>query len=454
MNTNDHTRAKNALKNLSFAALLVTLANYLEPQTLQLVGSRRLRSVAEASEISAIDDHAEKLNADIERIRYLLSGITAATDEREIIDILGRQTSEDLNATLTTIPFDEILSDIDDHLWGQQNLHTFLDLLFNARANDLKMATKLAMVNALQTGPTNDREEEAISRILLSSHGKDLTDLKIGIDLGKDHRTLHELIYVDVDNEIYREAILNHIAAEGASLGNVGVKVLSDIDDTIYASLHDESFPKDSLYPGVRELYKQLGNLTFLTARPFTRIGYYEAETHQLLDRMEFIERSLLMGSLSALLTPELMGRKKALNFNIYEKLFPEFRFIFFGDSGQGDILTATLIQKSHLERVSSALIHDIRIDGALGNPKISMTERTAHSSSTVAPIFIYDTYVGAATRLFTQGLLSKEQLRLVMTAAGKDLEAISFENDSVKVARQAELAADLAHATSLIEPN
>jgi len=49
-------------------------------------------------------------------------------------------------------------------------------------------------------------------------------------------------------------------------------KVYSDIDDTFYSHYKDKTYPKRAVYPGVRELYRELGvsaasDLTFLTAR-------------------------------------------------------------------------------------------------------------------------------------------------------------------------------------------
>ncbi len=54
------------------------------------------------------------------------------------------------------------------------------------------------------------------------------------------------------------------------------------------------------------------------------------------------------------------VGRLKYENFVRYATLFPEFKFVFFGDSGQGDALLASRLLETFPTQVMGTFIHDV----------------------------------------------------------------------------------------------
>ena len=141
------------------------------------------------------------------------------------------------------------------------------------------------------------------------------------------------------------------------------IHILSDIDDTLFTSLLgglDKSYTNNKFYPEIEELfkilYKNTKYVTFLSARP----EYFVNN-----DIMN-LEYNVLSGSVTTIVD----GIKSMINKNIfnnydlrsysniyynklnsykkYKLIYPEYKFIFFGDLGQGDILLADDILKDN----------------------------------------------------------------------------------------------------------
>lgn len=69
--------------------------------------------------------------------------------------------------------------------------------------------------------------------------------------------------------------------------------------------------------------------------------------TRRMLQRKGISEVIVLCGSVSKMFTNQAMAEKKWENFLLYTQLFPEYRYVFIGDSGQGGSFTmfcATLL--------------------------------------------------------------------------------------------------------------
>jgi phosphatidate phosphatase APP1 len=62
-----------------------------------------------------------------------------------------------------------------------------------------------------------------------------------------------------------------------------------------------------------------------------------------------------------------LSRRIKLENFTRFASLFPEFNFVFFGDSGQGDALLASRLLETFPQHVLATFIHDV-------NPEVERT--------------------------------------------------------------------------------
>lgn len=248
------------------------------------------------------------------------------------------------------------------------------------------------LLNALQQQGIHRFNEVTVSHLLLSCQGFALTELKSIIDSTGSYNNLFKLVYIDIKSKQVREEIISHLteqaievraAAKSTCRRAVGIKVLSDIDDTVFCSGGsfpagcDDRIPKSMVYPGCLSLFRILDyswkpnvpscNLVFLSARPHI---YKDLSEKQSFGKFEELFSSgqlhviptLLPGSLGEGLSAMLkalflkshgwreVGIRKAQSFAMYKALYGEYDFIFFGDSGQGDLLAGQLMLKGNGE--------------------------------------------------------------------------------------------------------
>ena len=310
-------------------------------------------------------------------------------------------------------------------------------------------------ITRLQRWGTDLKEEKRIEEIFLSTHGQDLSFLKLLIDLGGDDQDLVKLLDEDIDDEAILENILSHLEAEEVSLGEV--KVLSDIDDTFYSNLNDSRYPKKTVYPGVKAFYAALdqyvyeneekdaleGDLVFLTARPDLGFGWVENKTHQMLKKFGILKAAILSGTLSGLTSNEAMARAKLDNFDKFYKLYPEYDFVWIGDSGQGDVIVGNELLETYEDRIAGVFIHDLgNIEG------LSVEEKELFNQD---GIILFQTYAGAALEAAKKELISKEGLRSVLESVEEVINAepdselfIPFSSDAQREATLAQLRADV----------
>jgi len=390
----------------------------------------------------------EAVETAIALIEARLEGHTDRGDEAAILATLSTIDDATLDAVLSRLDLARLLGDVDDRTWGPKH-RTELDALLTVdRIDALGVPTRAALIAALQRGRTGSRDEAAIERLLLATRGCDLTALKNLVDAGADHHDLQQLLFSDIDDDDRRSRLLAHFAAEAVPSGEV--KVLSDIDDTFYANWKDERFPAKTVYPGVLQLYEELdrgpdgdgrpGDIAFVTARPKDRPGLVEKLTHGTLRERGIEVATVLSGSFRHLLTDESIAEEKLANFRDYAALFPEYDFVFLGDSGQGDASFGKRMIELSPERVAMVLIHDV-----VQTP----TERRRDWNE--RGVVFVDSYVGAATEAYRRGLVSADGVRRVMDRARADLERIPFEDEAQRDARRTELEADCEAADAAL---
>ncbi len=289
--------------------------------------------------------------------------------------------------------------------------------------------------------------EHLVRDAFLSLHGADLTRFKSLLSAGSDHRDLEHLVFDVVDDEGARQDILDHIATEAATIEVPDLHVLSDIDDTLRCALHDDRYPRGTVYPGVIALYRALdagrsgdpttpGDLTFVTARPMDPAGLIEQHTRRGLRDLGLPPHAVLSGTFDGLRSHDSMAGAKIENFERFRLLMPETHVVFIGDSGQGDIEVGRRMLAADPEAVRLVLIHDVV---ALGDQ-----ERAALRSE---GIVIVDTPVGGAVEAYAAGLVSAAGLASVVEAAERDLTSIEWESPEQEKATTALLERDLARA-------
>jgi len=358
----------------------------------------------------------------------LLEGHTGRMDEAQVLALLGAATPAGLDAILREVDAARLFRSVDDHVLGPRNRTALRDLLVS-RIDDLGDEALANLAYGLQAGHTDSADERAIAAVFRARSGTGLTALKNQMNMRTDAHDLEGLVFVDVDDEQVREEILGHIAAEAEGLHIGEWKVLSDIDDTVVCALHDRRYPRGTIYPGVLALFDaldrgpadtpfSLGDLTFVTARPRDALGLIENHTRASLRRAGIATSSVLTGGLINLVTHDLMAAKKVQNIEHYHALFPEYRLLFIGDSGQGDVVVGRGLIEHFAHVVDLVVIHDV-VD----------TPEAERSRLADEGIHVVDTYVGAALRCHERGLISERGLRQVVDETRAALDVIEWSS-------------------------
>eukprot|EP01103_Thecamoeba_quadrilineata_P012547 TRINITY_DN3262_c0_g1_i2.p1 TRINITY_DN3262_c0_g1~~TRINITY_DN3262_c0_g1_i2.p1 ORF type:complete len:413 (+),score=81.87 TRINITY_DN3262_c0_g1_i2:708-1946(+) len=299
------------------------------------------------------------------------------------------------------------------------------------RLSQLTPYSKAVILDALQKVgfSTVPNVERHIADIFCSTSKESLTLLKNLCDAGGTHRDLQRLIFFEMRSAQLREKIVNHFQSEANKFKDYKseLKILSDIDDTLCCKLYDRRWPWGTIYPGVRQFYRELdiekdeagrvGDLVFLTARPSGYKGIVENSTHALLKSSGLhTQPSILAGATTHFLGNSRMAVMKSRNFGQYAQLYPEYRFAFIGDSGQGDVALAEMMLKEEKIKLEGVFIHDIN-----GTP----TERQVQLK--VFRIFFFTNYSAAGAYAYQIGLIGFQGLLRIFQGSIRETKAVSF---------------------------
>jgi uncharacterized surface protein with fasciclin (FAS1) repeats len=388
------------------------------------------------------------VEANLKKIGELMIGHTDRNEEKQILQMFKGASAAELNALVGEMPqhdFHEMVSDLDDRLIGPDNRNAFLNLLSKDRLGDLTVENRAKLVSALQYHRTEGPDEKAIRDVFLGTKAGDLSALKKAIDHGEDHRDLQQLVFHDIDDPKIRSQVLDHFKKEAAASPSGQVKVLSDIDDTFYANLKDDRYPKKTVYPGVKDFYAELdkggaaqedagGDLMFLSARPYDRAGGSEHLSRSTIEKAGVKDPTVLSGDFAHLIGNDLIADKKFENWEQVRKLHPEYGSVFVGDSGQGDAIFGARAAAIAGTAMKKVFIHNVT--------DLNDAQRADFKAQGV---HIFDTYVGAATEAYQSGLISREGLLRVAAGAQRELAAVAFTSPDQQAAREKDLARDLA---------
>lgn len=368
-------------------------------------------------------------------------GWTGRRDEARILELLETAPAGSLDAILRELNVDALVRNLHNRLKGPDNRNRLLHLLTVDRLPHLSLETRADIVWALQKVHTTASLEMAIRNVIVASTGEELRQLRNVLNHSETYRDLPRLVFSDIDDPAIREEIIQHIATHQVPTNEV--KVLSDIDDTVFARLHDKRYPGKTRYPGVLAFFNALdrapdgtgepGDLTFVTARPGLLAGIVASFTSRSLRKAGIKEHTILTGSLLALRSHGHMAQRKLQNMRRYHQLFPEYGIVFVGDSGQGDAQAGREMLRELGKVVRAVFIHDIR------QHDLQHSDVTGDDGITY-----FDTYTAAAAAAWQVGLISAGQALAVGEKAIADLEALVAIPPKVREARVAEHQADL----------
>ena len=312
------------------------------------------------------------------------------------------------------------------------------------QTDDPELARLAHAAHQMQERRRGRERDAALAELLLGVHGPRLTRLKNLINT-HEARDLEDLVFTDLRAGRVRQRILDHFADEADRLDIGDPKVLSDIDDTALCALNDRRYPRGTVYPGLLALYQALdqgpsgrpfdtGDLTFLTARPKDAWGLIEGYSREVLRKAGISKMSMLSGGLRNLFSHRSMAARKLTNVRRYRRLFPEYRLVFLGDSGQGDVIVGEQLYARHGPAVRLVLIHDV--------VATDQAERQAYAER---GIWFVDTYVGAALVAWRHGLISDGSLARVAAEAVADFERLRWDSPEQRVRMRELFERDLA---------
>lgn len=225
----------------------------------------------------------------------------------------------------------------------------------------------VAVIRSLREGGITPAEREAVTSALLALQGEHFQEVKYLLNSGGDGHDLEHFVY-DVLDAGQRRRVLDHIAAQ--AVPHDELRVLSDIDDTFKANLHDRRYDRGTVYPGVVELLVALdrsdaagdasrpGDLTFVTARPAGPRDLLERYSAKGFTGLGLPAHTILTGTVRGLVDRGRMRDGKVRNMRRDAALFPECRQVFLGDSGQADAEVALEVRRRWPDHLTAAFIH------------------------------------------------------------------------------------------------
>lgn len=256
-------------------------------------------------------------------------------------------------------------------------------------------------------------------------------------------------------------------------------KILSDVDDTLlcsgggYPAGVDKTYPRKAIYPGVLSFYRELEagphvdkgltdtakrqnnlnlNLVFLSARPHVYKDLSESRTFLKFREMEGLNArpTLLSGSIAAGTSfimndnIEALSQVKYQSYKEYISLYPEYKSIFIGDNGQGDVLAAEMIfNDKDLTFISN---HTNTMDSTLSRAYMHIVKPISQTSvrdisyknpwKVQSKIFYFYTYIDAAIDAYKHDLISIFGLRRIMSESIHDFYKIpenKFHHEAIQ---------------------
>ncbi|TVM03145.1 MAG: hypothetical protein CV087_06745 [Candidatus Brocadia sp. WS118] len=368
------------------------------------------------------------------------------------------------------------------HIFWGQRARKLDNRIRNARLN---LADKIEAFKrvAPRANVTGHRDELRMERLLLSVTPDDLPLFKFVLEYDGDYKDMVEYVFGDIDDKKCQNRIISHLRAVKQQ---AGIKVLTDVDDTMYPNLIDDRYPvddrciKESGYPGVLEFYDSLKHepfdlqiipVTTLSARPNPIAGTLEEGSLKSLAKFKDNSTgrrlcpsalsgdlgSSVIGTAETLLREKLhslhdkiphgqedkIGRVKFENFEKFSRVYPEYCYVFVGDSGQADALTAQMMvtheSTEDVSGVVTTFVHDLR-ESDVDVKSVSPAFRSLRpdvvirkTSATGRGVIVFRNYIDAAVSAYIHSntlgnLVTAEELVRITKSALIQFQKIDFQ--------------------------
>lgn len=449
------------------------------------------------TKVALILDALKKIDSTLvpTNIQQLISGYKRKASEELIIHTLADATPEELNYMLPRITLGLILYKVKDHP-QMPNRTLLLDLLCQTRVADMSVSSRAIVLDALQQMKlgAHPKSEIYARNILIKTKGDDLSTLKSLTDNKGDFHSLHKLVYVDIKDPKIRDEVLKHIAHQAnVQAAHMSLKtkasrvrgdrawrkILSDVDDTLTCSGArflagiDSSYPRKTVYPGVLDFYRELdlgvsgpeawpegrmGNLIFLSARPHVYKDVSESHTYGKFKKLQeqkklYTSPTLMAGSVETgrafvlYNDVEALAVKKFENFEQFRSLYPEFKCVFIGDNGQGDVRAGEMMLEKYPASIERVYVHVVQpIPKTYGWKGPETLKRWKQLG-----LCFCTNYVEAACDAYKKKLISALGLRRVAYTAAMELGKIPFEHAVVREEKKQNLNRSIRAASELL---
>jgi hypothetical protein len=277
-----HVKATPAQLLLFFGIAVPTVSGYVLSwkQMKELRPYNPIRSRSENSAFAhrtPVSARAKQVdvNALLERVaynshvRYLVSLLRGKLHERQdkLKSIFENATPDELNHLLRSTNLPQLLQYGDLAESFVRGRVKSIDHL-----SPLPKAVAMHALMKINTLPFHRGQREWIRTLFCSTSGDELTVLKMHLDGTTDYHNLYKLVYTDVTDEDLRKEILDHIREQGNKVAKMNqeknqhspVKILSDVDDTLWCSGGrwpagvDKAYPRHAVYPGALAFYEEI----------------------------------------------------------------------------------------------------------------------------------------------------------------------------------------------------
>ena len=131
---------------------------------------------------------------------------------------------------------------------------------------------------------TQKWDEQQLECVLYSVNEEKLSRFKFDLEYDGDYKDMVEYLFHDIDSLRRRNRIMDHLR-KAPQQG--GVKVLTDVDDTLYANLIDKRYPRRTPYPGVLEFYNSLKSEATEIEQGLVHDGVTQGTCHHALGAAE-----------------------------------------------------------------------------------------------------------------------------------------------------------------------
>lgn len=418
---------------------------------------------------------------------------------------------------------------------SQEERDRFAGLPLAAQQNEFRAASP---ANSFSAG----KATQTLECVLSSVRSDQLSQFKFGLEYDGDYKDMVEYLFHDIDS-LGRQNRLTEKLLDVPARG--GIKVLTDVDDTMYANLIDKRYPKKTPYPGVLAFYDALKSepaeiaaglvrngvtlvpVTTLSARPNPIAGHLEnASINSLIkltalrsERRQLMPSALSGATISSTLgtieswwrtvvpgqqpakdentqerlkpgeepldllhdgltslaargaTPheqeDKIGKVKAKNFEKFARAYPEYHYVFVGDSGQADALTARLLLTDAPEparsRVVTTFIHELRTPDHVSVRKSHAFDKVPSNllvnehSASGRGVVVFRNYIRAAVLAYKHratlcDLMTADELANVTEAALVQFKEQAGDiKDGARVRLRQEYAEDAVEAEQLL---